>query len=330
MVSASGTTRRRAAILALVAGAVGIGFAPIFVRISETGPVATAFWRMALAVPFYFAALRRSGGFAEAGSLAAMVGAGACFAADLTAWHVSIATTTVANATFLVNLAPVVVAIGAWAFLRERVRPSYFVGAIGALIGAAILVHSSHASRTGSTSTFGDALATLAAVFYASYQLCIKVARRTAATETILCISGITASIALLVAAIVRGERIFPHDLTGWFVLVANTVICQLLGQTLITFGTAALPATFASLGLLVQPFSASIFGWVFLGEGLSERQWIGGIVILTGIIIARDGTTERAAADAEPGGGAPVSNGTGGSRSNAPMPSSHPPSRER
>ena len=37
--------------LLLVAGAIAIGFAPIFVRLAATGPIATAFWRMALAVP---------------------------------------------------------------------------------------------------------------------------------------------------------------------------------------------------------------------------------------------------------------------------------------
>ncbi len=40
------------AFLCLLAGGVCIAFAPIFVRLSDTGPVASAFWRTALAVPF--------------------------------------------------------------------------------------------------------------------------------------------------------------------------------------------------------------------------------------------------------------------------------------
>ena len=39
------------ALAALLAGAAGIAFAPIFVKISEVGPVATAFWRVLLALP---------------------------------------------------------------------------------------------------------------------------------------------------------------------------------------------------------------------------------------------------------------------------------------
>ncbi|MCG8505543.1 MAG: hypothetical protein MI755_13130, partial [Sphingomonadales bacterium] len=36
-------------VLALVGGALLIGLVPIFVRFSDAGPSATAFWRMALA-----------------------------------------------------------------------------------------------------------------------------------------------------------------------------------------------------------------------------------------------------------------------------------------
>jgi drug/metabolite transporter (DMT)-like permease len=52
-------------LAALLAGAAGIAFAPIFVKISEVGPVATAFWRVLLAFPILLAWMeiegRRSG-----------------------------------------------------------------------------------------------------------------------------------------------------------------------------------------------------------------------------------------------------------------------------
>src|SRR5262252_9847910 len=41
-----------AALIALFAGALAIGSSGIFVRLSETGPTATAFWRGAFALPF--------------------------------------------------------------------------------------------------------------------------------------------------------------------------------------------------------------------------------------------------------------------------------------
>src|SRR4030095_13558376 len=46
---------------ALIVGATGIGLAPLLVRLSETGPVATAFYRLALAQPIIWLLLKREG-----------------------------------------------------------------------------------------------------------------------------------------------------------------------------------------------------------------------------------------------------------------------------
>ncbi|MCI0591760.1 MAG: hypothetical protein L0Y67_09280 [Gammaproteobacteria bacterium] len=48
MLSRSGS---RLVLLALMAGATGIAFAPIFVRVSEVWPVTTAFYRLLFALP---------------------------------------------------------------------------------------------------------------------------------------------------------------------------------------------------------------------------------------------------------------------------------------
>ena len=136
-------TERRSsmALIALFAGAIGIAFAPIFVRLSEVGPVATAFWRLALALPLLalWMALqergRKQGAARPAWPMAVL--AGLFFAADLAVWHWSIRLTSVANATFLANLAPVAVTLGAWILLGERARPVFFAGMLLSLAGLA-------------------------------------------------------------------------------------------------------------------------------------------------------------------------------------------------
>ena len=88
---------------ALVVGALAMGISPIFVRLADVGPFASAFWRVTLALPLLWAWLR----LAEArrrrptgGSAAPTLLAGLAFAGDLFFWHLSIVTTSVANATF--------------------------------------------------------------------------------------------------------------------------------------------------------------------------------------------------------------------------------------
>src|SRR5207253_2530797 len=96
------------ALGALLLGAAFIALSPIFVRLSEAGPTATAFWRVALAVPpLWILALcfRGAQGNTVSGVKLLLLAAGAAFAGDLAFWHLSIKHTSVANATLLANLA---------------------------------------------------------------------------------------------------------------------------------------------------------------------------------------------------------------------------------
>ena len=107
------------AFLCLCAGACGIACAPILVRLSETGPVASAFWRTAVAAPVLCLWARRAAPRPVSASLRPAVAAGLFFAADLAVWHWSITYTSVANATLLANLAPIFVTLASWLFFRR-------------------------------------------------------------------------------------------------------------------------------------------------------------------------------------------------------------------
>ena len=96
--SALGSRRTIVAFTALVLGAVAMGASPIFVRIADVGPYASAFWRTFLALPFLAA-----WAYAESGSLRpsfrvttdrAVLLSGLFFTGDLFFWHLSILSTT--------------------------------------------------------------------------------------------------------------------------------------------------------------------------------------------------------------------------------------------
>jgi len=98
--AASDSSRKTLAFAALLLGAAAIAFAPIFVRLADTGPSASAFWRVRwrqrrCAVDAPVAAPQG----AQRLPWKALTIAGLCFAAILGAWHVSIMYTTVANST---------------------------------------------------------------------------------------------------------------------------------------------------------------------------------------------------------------------------------------
>jgi len=293
------------ALVALIIGAVAIGASPIFVRLSDLGPFATAFWRVALALPVlwawaYLAARdRRAKGLpAEAPGWRAMLPAGLFFAGDLTFWHLSILNTTVANATLFANFSAVVVTIGAWLFLREKIGPRFLIGLALAILGAAVLSNATAAANPGNL--LGDFYGIVTAFFFGAYMLSVRHVRGRTSAAQVMLRSGIITAAALLVVALVMGDALIPQSARGWAVLLGLALFSHAAGQGFLAYALGHLPASFSSLVVLLEPVAAAILGWLILFEAISLQQGIGGAIILTGVIIARRASKAKTA---EPGG---------------------------
>ncbi len=279
------------ALVCLFAGAVAIGAAPICVRLADLTPEAVAFWRLCLALPLLLpcwwflgnrlAPIRRR----EQGLLLI---AGLAFAADLAVWHYAVNFTSVANATLLPNLAPVLVAIAAVLWLGERLNGAYVFGLCCALVGAAVLVQAS--AQLDGAQVLGDVLGVLTAVFYAVYLVTVAMLRRQLDTWTIMLASTAIAALVLGPIAAARGP-ILPPTAEDWGVLIFLAVVSHVGGQGLIAYALAHLPASFSSAGLLLQPVAAAAFAWLILAEALSAAQVLGGGVVLAGIWTCRRAT---------------------------------------
>jgi drug/metabolite transporter (DMT)-like permease len=280
------------ALAALLLGACSIAFAPIFVRLSETGPTASAFWRTALALPFLWAwaaATPRAAGDRGNPLAVPMVLAGLFFAGDLAVWHFSILFTSVANSTLLANLAPIFVTVGAWLLFGQRVTRTFLTGMAIAMIGAFVLVGPSFG--LGGQQLLGDALGVVTAIFYGAYMLAVKHLREARSTAHIMAVSTTVCAVALLPLALVSGEAMWPATTAGWLTLFGLALVCQTAGQSLIAYAMAHLPASFSAVSLLLQPAMATLYAWAILGEGAGLAQLAGGAVILAGIWLARKGS---------------------------------------
>ena len=288
--------RRGVAVAALLAGAAAIAASALFVKVSETGPVATAFWRVALALPILWAwsVIGSRGG--HVASFAAerrlIVAAGLLFAGDLAVWHWSIVLTSVANATLLANLAPIFVALAVWLLYGRRPTAMFLAGLAAALAGVTVLLGGDF--RAGGGAVLGDVLGVVTAMFYGAYQLTVTRARSRTTTAVIMAWSGLITAVALLPVALASGEQILPHSAAGWAKLAGLALISQVAGQSLIAYAMAHLPATFSSVGLLAQPVIAAALAWVLLGETLGWVEIAGGIVVLAGIRIAHQAEFAR------------------------------------
>jgi drug/metabolite transporter (DMT)-like permease len=283
-------TRNPLALAGLFAGAIAIATAPLFVKVSEAGPVATAFWRTFLAVPFLWAWMLAEKARTPQPRLdpqehRLILLAGLLFAGDLAVWHWSIVLTSVANATLLANLAPIFVTLAAWLIFRHQPTLLFVAGLATAITGVSLLVGADF--RVSGKALLGDFLGVVTAMFYAAYQLTVTRLRTSASTARIMACSSMVMAAALLPLAVLSGEQLLPSSTEGWAKLFGLALIAQVAGQSLIAYAMAHLPATLSSVSLLLQPVAAALFAWVLLGESLAALQIAGGVLVLMGIRIA-------------------------------------------
>jgi drug/metabolite transporter (DMT)-like permease len=282
------TSSRAGALLALVAGAAAIAFSPIFVRLTETGPAAAGFWRLALALPALALMARqsRSASGGVGGPHLMTIVAGLFFALDLGFWHYGIKFTTVANSTILANLSPAFVTLGAWLLLGER--PGWrFVAGLALAFAGVWIIAATKGGGAGLNPRLGDALSVITSVWYAGYLLAVRKARAEQSTSQVMFWSSAAGAPLILAAAVALHERILPTSAGGWMAC-AGLAVVHVAGQGLIAWALGRLPAATASVVVLVQPVLSAILGWLIFTEPMAPLQVLGGAVALTGVVLAQ------------------------------------------
>lgn len=276
----------RFGVPALVLGNLCLAFGPWFVRMADTGPVAAAFWRIALAIPFLFLIAGATGDPARRLPLK-MLGlfalSGFFFAADLASWHIGILQTKLANSNLLGNSTSFLLPI--YAFAVARKWPTRTQGlALGlAGVGAALLVGRSF--ELSPRNFAGDLLCLLAGAFYTGYLVLMGRARGGMGPWPVLAWSTLMSALPLLLFTLVAGERLFPDD---WAPLIALAFLSQIVGQGLMIYAVGQVAPLLFGLTLLLQPMVAALVGWFAYGEQLGTADWIGAVLIGLALLLVR------------------------------------------
>lgn len=281
------------AFAALLAGNVALAFGPWLVRLADTGPIAAGFWRLALAVPFLLLLARATGqGWPrnlKRPLVAGVVLGGWFFAADLGAWHVGIHLTKLANATLFANLSSFAfAAYGFWLARRLPGRAQAIALAL-ALVGVALLMGGSY--ELSPRYLRGDLLCLAAGVLYTGYLVAIDRARGVMAPLPLLALASIAAAPPLLGAALLAGEAVLPSD---WTPLVLLAIGSQVVGQGLLVFAMGHLSPAIVGLGLLTQPATAALIGWLVYGERMTALDGVGALAIAAALVLIRAGEPRR------------------------------------
>ena len=283
------SSRTFALIILLLAAAL-LGLAPILVRLSGTGPAAAGFWRLAFALPVLLALTARPGadgaktGWGRPSRW--MILAGLFFAADMSFWHYGLVMTSVANATVLCNLTPVVVTLFGWVVFKEA-PGRLFMLALGLAMGGAVAMALGANGAQGTNPLLGDLLSVSVTFWYSGYFLAVKAARARAGAMQVTLWASLVGTPVMLTVALALGETIAPATLAGWAACIGLGLV-HVAGQGGVAWSLGRLPAAITAVTILIQPVVAGVLSLLIFGETMTLLQLLGGIVVLGAVILAQ------------------------------------------
>ena len=274
--------RRAFAMALMVISSVGISFGGLVLRnIDDADVWQINFYRsLALVVTVGLIMLFRYRG--QTARKVVQIGrpgllAGALLAGAGVAFLQAITNTTVANTLFTLSAIPFISAFLAWLLLREALQRSTLITMLVAAAGVFVMM----AEGVGSGSSYGNAMALLTALLFASYAIIVR-QNRTIDMLPALMVSGL---LIVLVAGILRWDElgISTHDL----------LLCLLLGgglsgitNALFIAASRHLVAAELTLFMLLEFALGPIWVWIFINEVPTEWTIVGGAIVILAVVL--------------------------------------------
>ncbi|MBA4070588.1 MAG: EamA/RhaT family transporter [Gemmatimonas sp.] len=300
--------------LVLAIALLGISTSGPLARLSEAPPLAIATWRLGfslliVAVPLIWTRGWRQWKGLGAKDLGIAVAAGAFLAVHFWSWIASLGMTTVAASVLLVNLHPVAMIAGSALWLGERPTQRQILGTVIGLSGAVVVawgdfwgmgtVGCTGTDTVGCTGTdtvgcrgrelLGNMLALLGALTVAFYYLSARKLRAKLDVWPYVTLVYGTCFVVLLGFSTLTGVQLAPQPPRELTIFAAIALGPMLLGHTGFNWALKHVNAPTVSLVMLGEPVGAGIIAFLVpaIAEVPSVRTFVGGAVILSGIVIA-------------------------------------------
>lgn len=279
-------------ILAACLGSSLVGASAIFVRLSDLGPITTAFYRILFALPLLaiWMIWEQKQGYllskVPQKDYLGLTAAGLFFALDLALWYWSIDYTTIVNASLFNNTAAFFVPIITWVLYKERQSSIFFLAVLVCFIGCSCLMADSLTMSI--TNIWGDAVALLSGFAVALYLIALKRVREDISTGYLMFWTALSSVIFLLAFALLAGEYFWPMTFKDFISIFGQAILVHVIGQGLLAFSLGKVPANYVALILFLAPATAGVLGWVVYGESLGVLKLAGIALIVVSILSIR------------------------------------------
>jgi drug/metabolite transporter (DMT)-like permease len=204
---------------------------------------------------------------------------GLALGVDVALFFSAVKHTSVANATIIGTLQPVLVAIVAHRFFGERIRPRDMgFGAI-ALVGVVVVVL--NAADSTKTDISGDILAVGALFAWAAYFIFSKLAKGKLTGNEYTIGSAFWVGVTNVPLAFAFGQDMSWPSAESWLWLLILAFGAGIMGHSIMNWAIQQIPLWVGSTFTLFIPTVAAFSAWIFLGEQLTATQMVANAVVV-------------------------------------------------
>lgn len=279
-----------AAVMAVAAWGVG----PVLNKAMEVDTPAIVFYRMIVGVPLMVFMARKFGTGINRRLLRISALPGILFSLSFITGFASVKMTSIANATLVTNLQPVLVLLVAPKLFGERLQKKQL--GLGAISMAGVLIVVLAAASTSGAKWTGDVMAAVNVTIWTGYFLLAK-QRRVEGVDSWSFLAGVFlwASVVVLPFGAIASNDLGAMTTKDWLCVVGMALGPGIIGHGLMTWSQSHVDVTLASILGLLSPVISTALAWVVFGESLTFLQIVGAAVViwsLAALVRSQTGST--------------------------------------
>ena len=239
------------------------------------------FYRMWLAVPVALAVARWRRTPVTWRNLRTSAPAGALFVSSYIVNYEALHRTTVANASLIGALQPVLVMLAAYPLFGERFGRVEIGWSIGALGGIGVFVVSGHGHGGGHGALAGDLLAAVGLVLWTAYFLEMKRCRTVVPVAAFLAGVFLTGALLITPYALLTGAPVGSIQGRDLALMTVMVLVPGMMGHGLMTWVQRHVEVGLAVMLTLASTVLTAVGAWVLFGQALTAAQVLGGALVL-------------------------------------------------
>lgn len=210
--------------------------------------------------------------------------AGVLYAVYLGLWFHALQFLSVTSAVLILSLQPVFLLIASMLFLKERYSTGAWISILITLVGGSLIVWGDY--KFLDRGVYSSFILFIGLIVITTYQITIQRVKRSLSFVTYLTILYTIAFVILIPYNLFQAHSYLDFTLNEWGYLLLLGIVPTFLGFGLFNWALRWLRAQTVSASLVLEPMIAATLAYYFLHEIIAPYQWLGGAVIVFGLLL--------------------------------------------